>query len=121
MWQFEVGSVRLSCRLLMRRPELKRATDAWLWRHGSVGQVSLHEGHIEAILLAVQQPEGDPLGCVLARLHYWRVSESIPREASSQAAYAKRWYNTHLGKAQASDYLTAYHDLWPAEYERRTT
>ena len=53
----------------------------------------------------------------LARIHYWRVSSSLPKRSDysvgvewleNLAQYAKEHYNTHLGKATPAKYLTAY-------------
>lgn len=51
----------------------------------------------------------------MARVHYFRVPEALP-EGSLQneetirklAAYAKKYYNTELGKATEEDYYEAY-------------
>ncbi|QDP52405.1 MAG: hypothetical protein Unbinned96contig1001_22 [Prokaryotic dsDNA virus sp.] len=49
----------------------------------------------------------------MARIHYYRVQEALPDsdDTIALANYAKKYYNTHLGKAKASDYLTAF-DYW---------
>lgn len=51
----------------------------------------------------------------MARVHYWRVPEALPRKDSepftylaSLAIYAKKYYNTPLGKAAMDDYYQAY-------------
>lgn len=56
-----------------------------------------------------------PYATAMARVHYFRVSEALP-EGSLQneetirkmAAYAKKYYNTDLGKATEEDYYEAY-------------
>ena len=47
---------------------------------------------------------------VMARLHYRRVPQALPRpdDLRAQAAYWKRWYNTALGKGDAATYC----DVW---------
>jgi len=52
------------------------------------------------------------LSCLLARLHYLRVPEAVPATVQDMALYAKAHYNTRLGKATASDYLSAYEKWW---------
>jgi hypothetical protein len=49
----------------------------------------------------------------MARVHYWRVPEALPSKddtnyMSALGDYAKRYYNTHLGKATSSRYVTDY-------------
>ena len=49
----------------------------------------------------------------MARVHYWRVKEALPskddtRYMSKLGDYAKKYYNTHLGKATSSRYVTDY-------------
>jgi type VI secretion system secreted protein VgrG len=49
----------------------------------------------------------------MARVHYWRVAEALPskddtRYMSKLGIYAKTHYNTHLGKATSSRYVTDY-------------
>jgi hypothetical protein len=49
----------------------------------------------------------------MARVHYWRVPEALPskddtRYMSKLGDYAKKYYNTHLGKATSSKYVTDY-------------
>ena len=51
---------------------------------------------------------------VMARIHYYRVPSSLPKDMDSQGAYnalavyAKKYYNTDEGKATASKYLEDY-------------
>jgi hypothetical protein len=53
----------------------------------------------------------------MARVHYYRVPEAIPKERDcavssdylwALADYAKRHYNTYLGKAKSEDYYKSY-------------
>jgi hypothetical protein len=49
----------------------------------------------------------------MARVHYWRVPEALPskddtRYMSKLGDYAKKYYNTHLGKATSSKYIMDY-------------
>jgi hypothetical protein len=49
----------------------------------------------------------------MARVHYWRVAEAIPSKddtnyMSKLGDYAKKYYNTHLGKATSRKYVTDY-------------
>jgi hypothetical protein len=58
---------------------------------------------------------------VMARVHYWRVKEPLPKRKDTGpdsdyiyhlAKYAKRYYNTELGKATADDYFDAFVKLY---------
>jgi hypothetical protein len=49
----------------------------------------------------------------MARVHYWRVAEALPnkddtRYMSKLGIYAKKYYNTKLGKATSSKYVVDY-------------
>jgi type VI secretion system secreted protein VgrG len=49
----------------------------------------------------------------MARVHYWRVAEALPskddtRYMSKLGIYAKKYYNTPLGKATSSKYVVDY-------------
>jgi hypothetical protein len=45
---------------------------------------------------------------VLARVFFMRFEEPIPKTPYDLAVYAKKYWNTELGKASVNDYLTAY-------------
>lgn len=54
---------------------------------------------------------------VMARVHYYRVPEALPSRVTHDthqsyvwalADYAKKYWNTHLGKATVMDYYRAY-------------
>jgi hypothetical protein len=53
----------------------------------------------------------------MARVHYWRVAEALPSKddtnyLSKLGDYAKKYYNTELGKATSSKYVTDYLEWW---------
>jgi hypothetical protein len=53
----------------------------------------------------------------MARVHYWRVKEALPSKDDTDympklGEYAKKYYNTHLGKATASKYIMDYLEWW---------
>ena len=48
------------------------------------------------------------LAIVMARVHYYRVPEALPTGVDAQAEYAKKYYNTDLGKATAAKYKEDY-------------
>ena len=55
----------------------------------------------------------------VARAIYWRVPEAMPDadNLTSLARYAKEHWNTHLGKATATDYLNAYLNCYGEDYQ----
>lgn len=44
----------------------------------------------------------------MGRIFFLRISAPIPKTLPEMAVYAKRYWNTYLGKATAEDYLKAY-------------
>jgi hypothetical protein len=42
---------------------------------------------------------------IMARLHYYRVPEPLPREKEGYAAYWKQFYNTELGAGTEAEFL----------------
>lgn len=114
LWQCELASIEASIDLI-HRPDRRPLRDrclAWLDRWPGLEDVDLSHRTLGIALLALQEPRGDPLSCLLARLHYLRVPEAVPATVQDMAAYAKRHYNTRLGKATAADYLSAYEKGW---------
>lgn len=51
-----------------------------------------------------------PLSVAMGRVFFLRIPEALPAENDIKglATYAKRYWNTELGKATADDYLEAY-------------
>lgn len=45
---------------------------------------------------------------VMARVFYRRLPAALPKNEHEYAKYAKKFWNTHLGKATVDDYLSAY-------------
>lgn len=57
------------------------------------------------------------LATAMARVHYYRVPEALPKKSEfntnvsylkALSEYAKKYYNTELGKATADDYYKAF-------------
>lgn len=48
---------------------------------------------------------------VLARVFFMRFKEPIPADDIGKAEYAKKYWNTELGKATVNDYFKAYRSL----------
>jgi hypothetical protein len=81
----------------------------------------LTEKLMEALLVDVRATVGQPLitnlayATAMARVHYWRVAEALPSKddtnyLSKLGDYAKKYYNTELGKATNSRYVIDYLD-----------
>jgi len=116
LWQCEWPSIEDSIKYVRqpKRAELYGRCVTWLDgydRH--FPELNLTTIAKLGILAVIQERRGDPLACLLARLHYMRNPEAVPETPQEQAAYAKRVYNTHLGAATAADYLRAYERYWP--------
>jgi len=115
LWQCEWQSIADSIRYVRtpKRVELYHRCVTWLDGYDKYfPELALHDDAKRAILAVIQDVRGDPLSCLLARLHYLRVPEAVPATVQDMAVYAKAHYNTRLGKATASDYLRAYEKWW---------
>ena len=115
LWQCEQGSIGDSLAMLQRsnRRALQHHCVAWLDRWHGLSDITLHPASLQAILYALQEPRGDPLSCLLARLHYMRDPEPIPEGLPCQARYAKDVFNTEAGSATPMLYFEAYQKYWP--------
>jgi len=49
--------------------------------------------------------------CAMARLHYSRFEEQIPRTLEGQAQYWKTYYNTRKGAGTVEQYINSYNDF----------
>lgn len=115
LWQCEWPSIADSIRYIRnpQRAELYGRCVTWLDGYDKhFPELALHDVAQRGILATIQDVRGDPLSCLLARLHYLRVPEAVPATVQEMAAYAKKHYNTRLGKATAADYLSAYERYW---------
>lgn len=85
---------------LAYRPELTSKVRGFASQHwGAQGYEVVHEELITNLAYAT----------VIARIHYMRVSEPIPKDLEGQAAYWKAHYNTAQGKGTTQHYLALYH------------
>ena len=48
------------------------------------------------------------LACAMARVHYKRVPEKLPKDIKGMAKYWKKYYNTPLGKGTPEHFLKAW-------------
>ena len=109
LWQLETGSIGDSLEYVARRPALDVNVDGWFDTHdpGDVhGIRAAWGGGANTVARLLAEPSGDPLACLLARLHYMRFPEPIPGTVTEQAKYWKFRYNTHLGKGTPSQYVS---------------
>jgi hypothetical protein len=91
LWQLQRGSIHTTRMWLSRRPDVEVRVYDWLSRHDKVAPPLDDE---VAVLCHLQTPDGDPMGCVLARCHYLRVTpHPIPERIDDQAAYWLQHYN----------------------------
>jgi len=107
LWQCELGSIRASLEMLGRSAALRIRSETWLKLWGDT-LYDIPSAPVRDVLLELQEPSGDALSCLLARLHYYRVPEPFPSGKDALARYAKDHYNTHLGSATWQDYRDAY-------------
>lgn len=113
LWQTQLNSIQDSLAYLERRPDVRRRVNGLLGVFNSDPELL---DNTAELLLALQDPPGDVLSCVLARVHYLHTTaEPIPESPQEQAAYATRWYNRG-GKATINKYLEAYH-YWVERYD----
>jgi len=52
--------------------------------------------------------ENDILATCIARVHYLRRKEAIPKDLEGQARYWKQYYNTPKGKGTVEEYIRNY-------------
>ena len=116
LWQVERQSIEHSIRYIRHpaRPELYGRCVTWLDQYDrDFPDLNLSEPSIIGICTVMQDPRGDALACLFARLHYLKFPAPVPSTLPAMADYAKKYYNTHLGKATPQDYLTAFERWWP--------
>jgi hypothetical protein len=107
-WQLEKASIIDSLKFISTRPALAGRVNAFLFDDPNVPLDYLQRIPIEWILFAMRLDCNDKIGVVFARLHYFRVPESIPSSLEDQAAYWKQYYNTPLGAGTPQQYIVSY-------------
>ena len=109
LWQTEIAAVSDSLRVLRERPDIRERSAAWLLgygRHDMPGILAMG-GH--GVMRLIH--DLDPFACLMARLHYMRFQQAVPRDLRGQALYWKKYYNTSLGKGQPEQYITNFRSL----------
>ena len=91
LWQCEKGSVLDSLKWLSYKPAALDRARAWLNQYGDYPALTL--SNLVPILVHLQTPAGDPLACLLGRLHYARYPVAIPETLAAQARYWLHFYN----------------------------
>lgn len=104
--QIELGSVTDSMKLLERKPNLATRVAQFVGNSGR-GEIGwLLDMTPEQVLRLLAASER--VSAAFCRLHYLRVPASIPDDLNGASEYAKKYYNTSLGKATPEQYLLAY-------------
>lgn len=76
------------------------------------------KAHLVAFFLSSEDADkhtelehNDEYATAMARVHYMRVSEALPKQGDirAQANYWKQYYNTPLGKGKPSEYVEKWH------------
>ena len=104
--QIELGSVTDSMKLLERKPNLAKRVAQFVGNSGRAEIDWLLEMTPEQVLRLLAASER--MSAAFCRLHYLRVPAAIPDGLNEASEYAKKYYNTHLGKATPEQYLAAY-------------
>ena len=101
LFQMEEASIRDSLRNMQSSDALRTSIVHYLYANNdTMFPLELPtEELLDTVLLRIQQPEGDRWAAVLARLHILRIKAPVPDSAAAMASYAKKYWNTELGKA----------------------
>ena len=105
LWQTEKGAVADSVKYLRRRLDVQAA--ALRFAPTAAPMLAFTDELPRLHLIR----DDDRVACLFARLHYLRVSESVPEGLEEQARYWKRYYNTAGGKGTVPEYLAKYRRL----------
>ncbi len=96
--------------------QMEKGTFNDLWRTLKDEKSPLHK-YAQKIMVACDlasppQPEDMQgnlyLATAMARIYYLRVTKPIPKDIDEMSVYAKKYWNTELGKATPENYLSAY-------------
>lgn len=55
--------------------------------------------------------KNDKFATAMARVHYYRVKEAIPKDKKEMANYWKKYYNTPMGKGSPEDFITKWNTI----------
>jgi hypothetical protein len=98
--------------------QMEGATHDDIW-YNYIEYRVLTEKLIQDLLVDCRAEVSSPLitnlayATAMARVHYWRVPEALPSRTDTHymaalGDYSKKYYNTPLGKATSSKYVTDY-------------
>ena len=110
LWQFEPGSMLASLSQLRRNAATMERAQRFMRSWDGMLNAAM-QSSIDDLLMLFQRPEGDPLACLFARLHYLRVPDPLPVEPLSQARYWEQHYNTAWGKGTVQQYMRNWNTL----------
>jgi hypothetical protein len=87
--------------------------DHYIWL--SIHNAEMMFDIIDACNIAEFKPESMvynlKFSICMARVHYLRRPEALPKDLANQAAYWKRYYNTYLGAGTIDEYISNYKRL----------
>lgn len=111
LWQLEPNSIETSVRYCQRKPDHEAKVQEFLKPYAQSLEV-WNSRDVKQIAYLTMGTAGDPLGAILARLHYyWMTRKPLPTTdaVDDMYKYYKKYYNSVLGKATWFDWL----DMWP--------
>jgi hypothetical protein len=104
--QCEQGSVAASLAFLHARPAMAGRAFTWLTRSKEADPGFWTRTPAQRILREMTHSER--LCVLMARMHYLRVPETVPRTLEAQGIYYKQYYNTVYGKGTPAKFVEAY-------------
>jgi hypothetical protein len=104
LWQTEAAAVTDNVRYLRRRADVRANTARFVPEIEAVMDIDTR-----GLLRLIH--DNDRLACLMARVHYLRVSEAVPEDLRGQAGYWKRYYNTRLGKGTVEGYMDKWNQI----------
>lgn len=107
LWQIEYASLSESLEWIWRNKTLRRNCIRFLGTYG-FDKLCVSPASNDEVAWLIQQKVGDPVCCMLARVHYLRRPGRIPSDLMDAAKYAKDQYNTRKGSATPDLYFEAF-------------
>ena len=109
LWQMEPSTAWdiFKHYLAYRYPRMAKLVEMWLKFRVSQNLVWDIYGSLTLPCLSFHLETNDTFALLMARCHYLRVKEAIPKHVYAQAAYWKQYYNTPQGKGTVTHYLEA--------------
>lgn len=100
MWQMEKATYKDHCSWMQRYNKT-------LWKQSLAVNIPT-----SFIIDGVDELQGNLyLACFFARIHYWRIKESLPTTLEGYARYWKKYYNTSKGSGTEAEFIQNYKEL----------